>query len=129
MARATVTYKDLDAAFTLNPRTRDVATKTDDNAIRGALRNLIHTRHYERPFQPEVGCQIHNLLFDNLDPLTLLVAERAIRDSITKHEPRVELLDVSLNTTDANDLNITMVYKIRNTDQVSTFTTQFTRIR
>ena len=130
MARATVNYRDLDAAFTRNPRTRDVATKNDDNAIRGALRNLIHTRHYERPFQPELGCQIHNLLFDNLDPLTLIIAERTIRDSITKHEPRVELLDVSVNSTfNNNDLDIVIVYRIRNTDQISTFTTQFTRLR
>jgi phage baseplate assembly protein W len=129
MTRSTITYSDLDAAFGLNPRTRDVAAKYDDNAIRGALRNLIHTRHYERPFAPEMGCQIHNLLFENLDTLTLAVAERAIRDSISKFEPRVELLELELNTTDRNDLNITLVYRIRNTDQVSTFTTQFTRVR
>jgi phage baseplate assembly protein W len=76
-----------------------------------------------------MGCQIHNLLFENLDTLTLAVAERAIRDSISKFEPRVELLELELDTTDRNDLNITLVYRIRNTDQVSTFTTQFTRVR
>jgi phage baseplate assembly protein W len=129
MTRNTIRYSDLDAAFGLNPRTRDVAAKYDDNAIRGALRNLIHTRHYERPFAPELGCQIHNLLFENMDPLTLAVAERTIRDTINKFEPRVEVLRLDLNTTDANDLNITLVYRIRNTDQVSTFTTQFTRVR
>jgi phage baseplate assembly protein W len=129
MTRATVNYVDLDAAFGINPRTRDVATKTGDNAIRGALRNLINTKHYERPFQPNLGCQIHNLLFDNLDALTTITAERTIRDSINKHEPRVELLDVSVTTMDQNDLNISITYKIRNTNQVSNFTTQFTRIR
>lgn len=129
MTRPTLRYTDLDAAFTLNPRTRDVAAKFDDNAIRGALRNLIHTRHYERPFAPEMGCQIHNLLFENMDVLTLAVAERAIRDSINKFEPRVELLNVELDSTDRNDLNITLEYRIRNTDLVSTFTTQFTRVR
>jgi len=126
----TKTYIDLDASLGFNPRTRDVATKTDDNAIRGALRNLIHTNHYDRPFHPEIGCQIHSLLFENMDSFTAIIAERTIRDSISKHEPRVELLDVEVSTIlDTNDLNITVVYKIRNTNEVSTFTTKFTRIR
>lgn len=129
MTRSTTNYIDLDGAMGLNPRTRDVATKTGDNAIRGALRNLIHTRHYDRPFQPNLGCQIHGLLFENYDNFTAILVERTIRDSISKHEPRVELLDVNVSTTDANDMTIDIVYKIRNTDQVSTFTTTFTRIR
>lgn len=127
---ATKTYIDLDAAMGLNPRTRDVAVKTNDNAIRGALRNLIHTNHYDRPFHPEIGCQIHSLLFENMDSFTAIIAERTIRDSIRKHEPRVDLLDVTVTSEyDSNDMAITIVYKIRNTNEVSTFTTKFTRIR
>ena len=127
---ATKTFIDLDAAMGLNPRTRDVAVKTNDNAIRGALRNLIHTNHYDRPFHPEIGCQIHSLLFENMDNFTAIVAERTIRDSIRKHEPRVDLLDVTVGTEyHSNTMTITVVYKIRNTNEVSTFTTKFTRIR
>lgn len=130
MARNTRNFIDLDAAFTRNPRTRDVATKTDDNAVRGALRNLIHTRHYERPFQPGLGCQIHNLLFEQLDLITTVLAERVIRDSITKYEPRVELLNVQVTAdADSNDVFIQIDYRIRNTEVPSTFTTTFTRIR
>ena len=79
MSRATVNYVDLDAAFSLNPRTRDVATKTGDNAIRNALRNLIYTKHYDRPFQPNLGCQIHGLLFENIDDFTTIMVERTIK--------------------------------------------------
>ena len=129
MTRATRTFTDLDAAFTLNPRTRDVAAKYDDNAIRGALRNLIHTRHYERPFAPDIGCQIHNLLFENSDPFTLIVAERTIRDTISKHERRVEVLEVQVTAGESNDLYISIVYKIRNTDVITVFNTTFTRVR
>lgn len=127
---ATKTFIDLDAAMGLNPRTRDVAVKTNDNAIRGALRNLIHTNHYDRPFHPEIGCQIHSLLFENMDRFTAIVAERTIRDSIRKHEPRVELLEVNVSEDyPTSAMIITVVYKIRNTNEVSTFTTKFTRIR
>lgn len=127
---ATKTFIDLDAAMGLNPRTRDVAVKTNDNAIRGALRNLIHTNHYDRPFHPEIGCQIHSLLFENMDRFTAIVAERTIRDSIRKHEPRVDLLEVNVSEDyPTSTMIITVVYKIRNTNEVSTFTTKFTRIR
>ena len=129
MASITRTFADLDGAFSVNPRTRDVAIKYDDNAIRGALRNLIHTKHYDRPFRPEIGCQLHNLLFENMDPFTLNVAERTIREAIVKFEPRVDLIDVSVTGKDNNDLYIEVVYKIKNSPTPSVFTTTFTRVR
>ena len=91
MARSTRQFIDLDAAFSYNPRTRDVATKTDDNAVRGALRNLIHTKNYERPFQPDLGSQLHSLLFYNLDDFSTTVAERVLADSIRKYEPGIDV--------------------------------------
>lgn len=128
MSRNTRTFSDLDAAFSLSPRTRDVATKTDDNAIRGALRNLLHTRHYERPFAPEIGCQLHNVLFEPNDILSNAVAERTIRDAISKFEPRVQVMNVQVHGED-NEIFIQIDYKIRNTEQPGTFTTTFTRVR
>lgn len=125
----TRTFSDLDGLFGINPRTKDVALKTDDNAIRTALRNLILTNHFERPFHPEIGCQIHNLLFENDHPTTLLVVERAIKDTITKFEPRVILLAVDVNSHENNEVTIAIEYKIKNTDVPRTFTTTFTRVR
>jgi phage baseplate assembly protein W len=129
MTRNTRSFSDLDAAFTLNPRTRDVATKTDDNAVRNALRNLIHTRHYERPFRPELGCQIHSLMFELNDPLSLIVAQKTIKDAINKFEPRVTLLNVTAKAQDNNELQIEIVYKLRNTETPAIFTTTLTRVR
>ena len=122
-------YIDLDAAFTANPRTHDVATKTDENAIRGALRNLVYTQHYDRPFQPDLGCQIYSMLFEPLDALSLIVAERVITDVINKYEPRIALQKVSVNEQEDNSLFIQIEYLIKNTLQPQVFTTTFTRIR
>lgn len=131
MANPTRTFIDLDAAFTLNPRTRDVASKNDDNAIRGALRNLIMSRNYDKPFQPDFGCQLSDLLFQQLDNFTLTVAERVLYNTITKYEPRVELLSVEIAPSDKddNEVYIQMVYKNKNTRTISEFTTTFTRVR
>jgi phage baseplate assembly protein W len=130
MSRNTRTYTDLDAAFTLNPRTRDVAVKSDEAAIRNSIRNLIHTRNYERPFQPGLGCQIHGLLFDNLTPLTVTVAERTIWQVLNKYEPRIEIysVDVSAGADDIS-MNVEVLYRILNTNQPLRFNTTFTRVR
>ena len=129
MAKISRTFVDLDAAFTLNPISRDVAVKTDDAAIRSALRNLINTKHYERPFQPDLGCQLVNLLFENMDPLTLILAERVIGETITKYEPRISLTNVSVSSQEDNNVFISIEYLIKNTQQPAIFTTTFSRVR
>lgn len=130
MSRNTRTYTDLDAAFTLNPRTRDVAVKTDEAAVRNSIRNLIHTRNYERPFQPSLGCQVHGLLFENLTPLTISVAERTIFQVLNKYEPRIDIISINVSVgTDDISMNVEVVYRILNTNQPLRFNTTFTRVR
>jgi phage baseplate assembly protein W len=131
MARATRQFIDLDAAFTYNARTRDVASKSDDNAIRGALRNLIMSKNYDKPFDPDFGCQLVNLLFEQLDDFTLSVAQRVLYNTITKYEPRVDVLSVEISPSDKddNEVYISIIYKNKNTQNVSEFTTTFTRVR
>ena len=63
--KSTRVYKDLNLNFTRNPVTGDVATVTDVNAVKRSIRNLLLTNHYDRPFHPEVGSGIPNLLFEN----------------------------------------------------------------
>ena len=46
------TYKDLDLNFRAHPVTKDVVKRTGNAAIIGAVRNLILTNLYEKPFQP-----------------------------------------------------------------------------
>ena len=56
-------YKDLDLDFTRNVVTNDVVKIEDVNAVKRSVKNLIQTNHYERPFHPEIGCGIRELLF------------------------------------------------------------------
>ena len=129
MALNTRTFIDLDANFTVNPMTRDVAVKTDENAIRGALANLINTNHYERPFQPDLGCELRSLLFENLDPLTLILAQKVITNAVIKYEPRVTVTNVQVSSQTDNELDISIAYVIKNTQKPAIFTTTFSRVR
>jgi phage baseplate assembly protein W len=118
MAKNTRIYTDLDLNFTANPVTGDVSSKYDENAIKQSIKNLIMTHHYERPFHPEIGSQVHSLLFDNFSPMTQVMMEQAIRNTIENNEPRVRLNSVSVDLQhDDMTANISIVFTIVNIQQ------------
>ena len=116
MARNTRTFSDLDLNFIAHPQTGDLVRKYDDEAIKQAVKNLILTNNYERPFHSEIGSQIRGLLFEPVTPMLNMLLKRAIIDTITNHEPRVRLTDVIVRfSPDNNDVYISIEYTIVNT--------------
>jgi len=108
-------YKDFDISFNRNPLTNDIGAKKDVEAVNQALRNLILTSYYERPFQPELGSNIRNLLFELADPITQLDIKAAIEDLINNYEPRVLLRDVRVKDySEVNAYSISIVYEMNN---------------
>ena len=90
-------FRDLDLDFTRNAVTNDVNVVEDVIAVKRALRNLVQTNFYERPFQPELGCGIRELLFENFTPMTKVFLERKIEEVIVNYEPRVNLQNVAVD--------------------------------
>jgi phage baseplate assembly protein W len=130
MTRNTRTYSDLDLNFIANPVTGDISKKFDENAVKQSIKNLVMTRHYERPFHPEIGSPVMNLLFEPFSPMLKVTMERAISYTIDNFEPRVALrsVDVELNE-ENNSVYVHIEYIIINTTQPQTvdFTLQRTR--
>ena len=130
MARNTRTYSDFNLLFSRNPISGDVAVKSDEEAIKSAIRNLISTRHYERPFHSEIGCQVHGLLFENFTSVTVQLIKRTIFDVIEKFEPRATVLDVNVHERiDQNQINIEIIFRVNNSEKPITLTTFVTRVR
>lgn len=130
MANNSRTYTDLNLAFTKHPATGDVTKKTNVEAIKASLKNLIQTKNYERPFHPEIGCQIHGLLFENFTPVIKQVMKRTIEQMIDKFEPRVTLTDVIIEESqDDNGIKLDIYFKINNTQEPATLSTTLLRIR
>jgi phage baseplate assembly protein W len=128
--RSSRTYSDLNLLFSTHPVTADVLKKTDEEAIKASIRNLISTKNYERPFHPEIGCQIHGLLFENFNKITSRVMRKTIIDVITKFEPRATIINVNIRENqDTNDLNVDIIFSINNTDKPITLTTAISRVR
>lgn len=123
-------FKDLDLSFKINPFSKDLYLKKDEEAVKTALKHLILTKNFERPFHPEIGTQVHSLLFENFSPAVRLAMERTIQDAINKYEPRVNLNSVSImEMQDNNDLEVTINFTLKNINRPITLTTILTRVR
>tara|TARA_B100000945_G_scaffold281823_1_gene249787 strand:+ start:59 stop:484 length:426 start_codon:yes stop_codon:yes gene_type:complete len=96
-------FSDIDLSFTRNLVTSDVVQIEDVIAVKRSVKNLVQTNFYERPFQPELGCGIRELLFENFTPMTKIFIEGKIREVLVNFEPRIEL--TSVNVDDDQDGN------------------------
>ena len=90
-------YSDLDLDFQMNTVTKDVPFLKDVEAVKRSVKNLMQTNYYDRPFQPELGCGIRELLFENFTPMTKVFLERKIEEVIVNYEPRVQLQNVAVD--------------------------------
>ena len=124
------TFKDLDLDFTRNIVTNDVVKIEDVNAVKRSVKNLIQTNHYERPFHPELGCGIRELLFENFTPLTGIFIKRKVEEVITNYEPRARLSQVTvLEQPDRNGIEVTVYFYVMNIPEPVSVTTLLQRIR
>lgn len=118
MANKTRTFVDIDASFTANPVTGDIAVRTDEQAIKFAIRSLIFTNYFERPFQSNIGSPVNALMFENMGPNFKIILKQSIIDVITNHEPRVDVVDVVVDDSpDNNRVYVTIIFKIKNTER------------
>lgn len=124
------TYSDFFNDMVINPITDDLAKKTNEDAVKQSIVNLILTKRGERPFQPFIGSDIYQLLFENITLETTSLLETIITETITNYEPRCNLISVTVSSViDSNDLNARIVFKVINNDNVTELNTPLTRIR
>ena len=116
MPSSTRQFADLDLNFTPHPVTGDVGFKKDENAVKQAVKNLMLTQNFERPFHSEIGSSLRSLLFEPATPMTKEILRKTISDTITNFEPRVELIDVEIRyTLDDTAVDVKIIFKIVNT--------------
>ena len=103
-------FSDIDIDFTRNLVTSDVNKIEDVIAIKRAVKNLVQTNFYERPFQPELGCGIRELLFENFTPMTKVFLENKITEVLLNFEPRIDLNSVRVDDDQDNNRLIVDIY-------------------
>lgn len=130
MANLTKIYSDIDFTFTKKPVTADVALSYDTQAVIRSIRNLLSTKNYDRPFNPDLGSNMDSILFENFSPLTALDLEKEISDTIKNYEPRAILQNVTVNPQeDRNAYNVSLTFFIENATLPTTVTLLLERNR
>lgn len=122
-------YKDIDLSFTAKPN-GEIYTKKDAAAITQAIKNLIQTNHFEKPFNLFYGGNIRALLFELADDDVEEEVEENIITSIQRFEPRALISTLNVKSDpDRNSLDVYIEFQVINTTEVVTFTTSVSRLR
>ena len=123
-------HKDIDLTFTARP-SGDIYKKVDAAAVKQAVKNLVMTNHFEKPFLPRFGGNITGMLFELVnDPDIDEKIYNNIVESMEKYEPRAEILNIDVNpTVDENSIQVTITFQVINTEEVVTLTTVASRLR
>ena len=115
--RASRKFKDLSMSFKTNPLNDDLIGLKNTSAIARSLKNIVFTQPGEKFFNPDFGSRISESLFENVDDVSALAIEDEIRSSIINFEPRVNLLNVSVNPNeDDNEMNVIIQYEVTGID-------------
>ena len=115
--RASRKFKDLSMSFKTNPLNDDLIGLKNTSAIARSLKNIVFTQPGEKFFNPDFGSRISESLFENVDNVSALAIEDEIRSSIINFEPRVNLLNVSVNpNVDDNEMNVIIQYEVTGID-------------
>ena len=111
--RISKSFKDISASFQVNPLTNDLIAIKNTTAIARSLRNLVLTTPGERFFNENLGSQVNNLLFENVDDVTAMSVRQEIINVIENYEPRVKLLTVSVNANmDTYSMDVLIAYQV-----------------
>lgn len=125
-----VVYKDFDLRFVAHPVTGRLQTVKNSQSIKQAVKNLILTNFYERPYRPNFGSSVRSHLFENYTAFTEENLQYAIKTALENYEPRVELIDIRFEgNPDRNELSISIIFRPINTTENVTINLSLERVR
>ncbi|MGA1841575.1 MAG: GPW/gp25 family protein [bacterium] len=86
--------------------------------IREAILIILGTSKGERIMRPEFGCGIHEMVFLPLNETTRGLIRYHVEDALTRWEPRIELLKVSVDfdRREQGKVLVGIEYKVRSTN-------------
>jgi phage baseplate assembly protein W len=99
-------------------QTGRIALVSQDREIEESIRLILATSPGERPMRPEFGCAVHDYVFAPADASTAGDIAYAVRVSLERWEPRIDLegVSVSFDAVDDGVLYIHVRYTIRGTN-------------
>lgn len=95
-----------------------IALVSREKEIEESMRLILGTAYGERPMRPEFGCAIHDYVFDSADSETAARIAAAVRASLRRWEPRIDVRDVivSFDVADSSVIYIDIRYGVGETN-------------
>ena len=115
-------YSDMDLSFAARTVTDgDIYKKTDAAAVKQAIKTLLLTNRFEKPYRPQFGGNLSGLLFSLADEGTGAEIADRVKKAIARYEPRAEVLKLDVTATpDYNSVNVTLEFRVVDTNIVET---------
>ena len=98
-----ITFKDLSVTFKKHPVTDDLVSVKDKSAIAQSITNLLMTKKGERPFQPNLGSGLQDMLFEPLDYGSGALIKKEIKETLNQYEPRIQITNLECFPDSANN--------------------------
>ena len=106
-------FKDISLSFSPHPVTKDLPVLLNERAIARSVRNLVETIPTERFFEPLIGTDIRESLFENYSRTTVTVIRDQIRETVENYEPRVTNVGIEVDARpDRNGFEVKVLFDI-----------------
>ena len=103
---------------------------TDTDAVINAVRNLISTNFHERPFQPVLGSNLSNLLFEPADIITLILLRQSILEVLQENEPRIDSIKIDIvDDSNNNRYHVNLSFRVISPNREVDITLFLSRLR
>jgi phage baseplate assembly protein W len=123
-------YSDFLADLNFHSVKNDLLRNTNEEAVKGSIRNLLLTNRGERLYDSNIGSDIRKILFENFSPAMESVLADLIRTTIENHEPRAKIIDIFVNSdVDSHFVVVTLVFSVINKEEPITLELILNRIR
>jgi phage baseplate assembly protein W len=98
-----------------------IAQSRYEQRVEESIYLILSTARGERVMLPGFGCGIHELVFAPNNTHTLSVVTHLVREALTTYEPRIDVLDVQVESPpgQANLLLIRVSYRLRDTNAMA----------
>jgi len=122
-------YSDIDLLFAAKTN-GEVYAKKDAASVKQAVKTLVQTNYFEKPYLPFFGANIRSLLFELVDNDDTSEIIDNITNAIEVYEPRARIVDIKASLRpDNNALDLTIEFQIVSTEETVVFTTVVSRLR
>ena len=122
-------YSDIHLSFDKKP-SGDIYKKQEAAAVKQAVKNIVSTNRFEKPFNMTFGSNITGMLFELAHSQMDRSIEQDIRSTLHKYEPRAKIMDINIvSNPDAYTLRVRLTFRVMTTGEVIDLETTISRLR